>query len=174
MSVDSIEIARNRYQKGKLAFENGQYREAVEDLETASALLAPNSRLAGEVKIWLVIAYEAAGRTDEAIALCEQLKRHPYAETSKEARRLQYILKAPRLKRPQEWMTEIPDLTRIADNKGEINFTGNNSKSSVKKDAPLEVYEDLSKLNTKDNRFFAVALIAVMIILGGLVWFGWS
>ena len=61
MSTESLEIARSRYQAGKLNFENGKYREAVENLEKASALLSRNSRLGGEVEIWLVTAYEAAG-----------------------------------------------------------------------------------------------------------------
>lgn len=88
MSAESLEIAKTRYQTGKIAFENGQYREAVENLEKASALLARNSRLGGEVEIDLVTAYEAAGRTDDAIALCERLKRHPHLETSKQARQM--------------------------------------------------------------------------------------
>lgn len=36
VSADSIEIAKTRYQTGKIAFENGQYREAVENLEKAA------------------------------------------------------------------------------------------------------------------------------------------
>ena len=31
--TESLEIAKSRYETGKLAFENGQYREAVENLE---------------------------------------------------------------------------------------------------------------------------------------------
>lgn len=65
MSSDSIEIAKNRYQQGRVAFESGLYREAIEQLEKASALLARNTRLSGEVQIWLATAYEASGRTDD-------------------------------------------------------------------------------------------------------------
>ncbi len=171
MSSQSLEIAKTRYHKGKIAFENGHYREAVEELEKASALLAPNTRLAGEVKIWLVTAYEAGGRSEEAIALCEQLKRHPHFETSKEAKRLVYILKAPKLKRPQEWMTEIPDLGTISDNESKAYFTAKTSKSAVSKKIPEPELIDLSQVDTKDNSFIWVALIAISVILGSLVWF---
>ncbi|MDJ0737848.1 MAG: outer membrane protein assembly factor BamD [Nostocaceae cyanobacterium] len=171
MSSQSLEIAKTRYQKGKIAFESGHYREAVEQLEKASALLAPNSRLAGEVKIWLVTAYEAGGRTEDAIALCEQLKRHPHWETSKQAKRLVYILKAPKLKRPQEWMTEIPDLGTVSDNESKAYFTVKANKSVGKKKPPEPELIDLTQVDTKDNSFIWVALIAIGVILGSLVWF---
>ncbi|MEC4818712.1 MAG: tetratricopeptide repeat protein [Scytonema sp. PMC 1069.18] len=172
MSSESLEIAKTRYQAGKVAFEKGQYREAVEQLEKASALLAPNSRLAGEVKIWLVTAYEATGRSDEALSLCEQLKSHPHIEISKQARELHYILKAPRLQRPKEWMTEIPDLGAVPDNESNIRFSAN-TKSSQK--VPPEMkFDDLSQVNTRDNRFIWAALVAIGLILAGLAWFGFS
>ncbi|WP_138506444.1 tetratricopeptide repeat protein [Nostoc sp. PA-18-2419] len=155
MSAESIEIAKTRYQTGKIAFENGQYRQAVENLEKASALLVHNSRLGGEVDICLVTAYEAAGRTDDAIALCERLKRHPHFEISKQARRVLYILKAPKLKRPSEWMTQIPDLGALPDNELKISIAAKSPKSSVQqKPKPSEPeFVDLSQVNTKDNRF---------------------
>ncbi|KAF3887013.1 MULTISPECIES: outer membrane protein assembly factor BamD [Nostocales] len=173
MSSESLEIAKIRYQAGRIAFEKGQYREAVEQLSKASDLLAPNSRLAGEVKLWLVTAYEAAGRSEEALDLCEQLKRHPHLETSKQAKELHYILKAPRLQRPKEWMTEIPDLGAIADNETNTRFAVKPS-SSQRQMRPEPEFVDLSQVNTKDNRFIWVALIAIGLILGGLLWMGLS
>ncbi|MEH2437277.1 MAG: tetratricopeptide repeat protein [Nostoc sp.] len=172
MSVESLEIAKTRYQAGKVAFENGQYREAVENLEKASALLARNSRLGGEVEIYLVTAYEAAGRTDDAIALCERLKRHAHFEIGKQARRMLYILKAPKLKRPSEWMTEIPDLGALADNELKISIAAKSTKSSVQqKPKPTEPeFVDLSQVNTRDNRFIWVALIAIGLTISYLVW----
>lgn len=167
MSTESLEIAKSRYQAGKLAFENGQYREAVENLEKASALLSRNSRLGGEVEIWLVTAYEAAGRTDDAIALCQALQRHPFPETSKQAKRLLYILKAPKLQRPSEWMTEIPDLGALSDNDGKVRVAAKPRKSTTQKPAEPE-FVDLSQVNTKDNRFIWVALIVIVLTLSYL------
>ncbi len=171
MNTESIEVAKTRYQQGINAFEGGQYREAVEFLETASALLPRNTRLGGEVQIWLATAYEADGRVDDAIALCEQLKRHPHAETSTQARRLQYIWKAPKLNRPKEWMTEIPDLGAMSDNDNKTKFVVNTSKSpSEQKKPPESEYVDISQVNTEDNRFIWVGLAVVALTVLYLVW----
>ena len=170
MSSESLEIAKQRYRNGKAAFENGKYRQAVEELEKACALLARNTRLGGEVQIWLATAYEAAGRNQEAIDLCEQLKRHPYPDTSKEAKRLQYILKAPKLERPKEWMTEIPDLGMLSENDSKMRLAASVKKSSAPKQ-PLEPeFIDLSQVNTQDNRFIWLTLIIIVVTLGSLIW----
>ena len=170
MTTESLELAKSRYQMGTIAFENGQYREAVENLEKASALLGKNTRFAGEVEIWLVNAYEAAGRSEAAINLCQQLVGHPHYEIRQQAKRLVYILKAPKLNRPQEWMTEIPDFGIVADNKSKIVINSQPKKSqSQPKSVELE-YIDLSTVNTKDNRFVWVALIAVCLTISYLVW----
>lgn len=46
MSSD-LEIAQTRYRNGKIAFEGGNYRQAIEQLERAIALISGNSRLGG-------------------------------------------------------------------------------------------------------------------------------
>ncbi|BAT55454.1 hypothetical protein NOS3756_44410 [Nostoc sp. NIES-3756] len=172
MTTESLELARTRYQAGKAAFESGQYREAVENLEKARALLARNTRLGGEVELWLVTAYEAAGRTEDAIALCQQLRRHPHSETSQQARRLLYILQAPRLKRPSNWMTEIPDLGALSDNESKVRITAKPRKPSEPKPPAEPEFVDLSQVNTKDNRFIWLALIVIGLTISYLVWLG--
>ncbi|MGB3637616.1 MAG: tetratricopeptide repeat protein [Rivularia sp. (in: cyanobacteria)] len=169
MSSESLEIARQRYRNGKAAFENGKYRQAVEELKKACALLERNTRLGGEVQIWLATAYEAAGQNQEAIELCEQLKRHPYPETSKDAKRLQYIFKAPKLERPKEWMTEIPDLATLSD-KSKIRVAASRKKAPVAKQVEEVEFIDLSQVNTQDNRFIWLALIVIAVTLGSLFW----
>ena len=169
MSSESLEIAKQRYRNGKAAFENGKYRQAVEELKKACALLERNSRLGGEVQIWLATAYEAAGQNQEAIDLCEQLKRHPYPETSKEAKRLQYILKAPKLERPKEWMTEIPDLAALSD-ESNIRLSASPKKSSTPKEVDEIEFIDLSQVNTQDNRFIWLTLIVIAMTLVSLIW----
>lgn len=169
MSSESLEIAKQRYRNGKAAFENGKYRQAVEELKKACALLERNTRLGGEVQIWLATAYEAAGQNQEAIELCEQLKRHPYPETSKDAKRLQYIFKAPKLERPKEWMTEIPDLATLSD-KSKIRVAASRKKSPVAKEASEVELIDLSQVNTQDNRFIWLALFIIAVTLGSLFW----
>ena len=173
VSPESLEIVKAQYQAGKAAFERGQYRESVQHLEKASALVKRNSRLGGEVQIWLVTAYEAAGQTQSAIALCEQLKRHPDLETSKQGKRLLYILQAPQLKRPDEWMTQIPDLATVADNKNQTRL-GSPTTTTKPQQQPIPEPVDLSEVNTRDNRFIVVALIAIGLTVAGLIWMNYG
>ena len=169
MSSENKEKFRIEYQAGKAAFERGDYRAAVQRLEAACALTSRNTRLGGEAQIWLVTAYQAAGQTEDAIALCQQLTRHPDPETSKQGKRLLYILQAPQLQRPAEWMTQIPDLAAIGDSEPKHRRGTNVLKT--KSQEPLEPV-DLTQVNTKDNQFIWVALIALALTVGGLIWFG--
>ena len=109
MTVDNLEKFHLKYRAGKEALERGQYRLSIENLEAAKELIAPNSRRGGEVQIWLVTAYQAANKIPEAIALCQELVTHPDLQTREQAQHILYIIKAPRLERPKEWMSEIPD-----------------------------------------------------------------
>lgn len=171
VSSESLEIVRTEYQAGKAAFERGHYRKSVQHLEKASALVPRNSRLGGEVQIWLVTAYEAAGQRKEARELCEQLKRHPDSETSKQGRRLLYILQAPQLKRPTEWLTQIPDLGTLPDNDTKTRLgSGNTTSNRPPQQRPQLETVDLSQVNTGDNRFIWVAFIAIGLMLAGLAW----
>jgi tetratricopeptide (TPR) repeat protein len=175
VTTENLEIAKIQYQAGKEAFERGQYRQSVQYLEKAVNLLDRRSRLGGEAQIWLVTAYEAAGQQTEAIALCEQVSRHPDLKTRKQGSRLLYILKAPRLRTRPEWLTQIPDLANLEESDWKIKGT---SVPIVKRSLrprpqphsePIEPL-DLSQVNTKDNRFIWVALGAIALILGFLFW----
>jgi len=166
-----LEIVRTEYQAGKAAFERGRYNESVQHLEKASALAARNSRLGGEVRMWLVIAYEAAGHISEAIALCEQLKSHPDPETSKQGKRLFYIMQAPRLKRPTEWLTQIPDLGSLPNNDSRTRLGGGTATNNQPPaQRPQLEPVDPTQVNTSDNRFIWVSLLALGLALAGLVW----
>lgn len=173
MSSENKEKFQIEYQAGKAAFERGDYRTAVKRLEAASALMNRTSRLGGEAQIWLVTAYEAAGQTAEAIALCKQVSRHPDVETSKQGKRLLYILQAPQLTRPTEWMTQIPDLGAIAESDPKDRRGSNGTVAIRNRDRkePLEPV-DTSQINTKENQFIWIALIALGLTIAGLIWFG--
>jgi tetratricopeptide (TPR) repeat protein len=170
---DRLSIAKTEYETGKQAFERGMYRESVQAFEKANALLAPNTtRFAGEVQIWLATAYEAAGDKENAIALCQKASRHPDYETRKQGQRLLYILQAPQLTRRPEWLTQIPDLNEIQEGESKIRAAGIPTKQRPP-EPRFKVTEpiDPTQVNTKDNRFIWVALVATVLILGGLVWF---
>ena len=172
MSSENEEKFGIEYQAGKAAFERGDYRASVKHLEAACALMARTSRLGGEAQIWLVTAYEATGQTTEAIALCKQLSRHPDPETSKQGKRLLYILEAPQLIRPAEWMTEIPDLGAIAESAPKDRRGSSSASATSKRNdkAGLELEPiDLSQVNTNDNQFIWIALIVISVIVAGLI-----
>ena len=144
----------------------------LQSLETATGLVDRNSRLGGEVQMWLVTAYEASGNTERAIELCRKLTRHPRQETRQQAKRLLFILEAPKLTIPPEWMVKIPDLAALDENQS-ISFQANpNADIKYAKPQPgVPEPVDLSQVNTKDNRFIWVALMAIIITLASLIWF---
>jgi tetratricopeptide (TPR) repeat protein len=98
------------YTQGQNAFERGQYREAIDWFQSALSLASESSPLGGAIQIWLVTAYEAAGRKEEALILCRQLRTHGNYETRQQAKQLLYILEAPQLQLKPEWLTQIPEL----------------------------------------------------------------
>ncbi|MEQ9368542.1 MAG: hypothetical protein RIG63_05845 [Coleofasciculus chthonoplastes F3-SA18-01] len=164
---------RVEYQTGKVAFEWGDYRAAVKHLEKACTLINRNSSVGGEAQMWLVTAYEAAGQQTDAIALGQQLTKHPDLDIRKQSTSLLYILQAPQLKRPEEWMTKIPDLGAISesDPRDRRGSGVTRSNPSLKKQIEPEAI-DLSTVNTKDNQFIWVALVFIAALVGGLIWWG--
>lgn len=167
MSANAKEEFQVAFQAGKIAFERGDYRNSIARLEAAYEKLGSRSRQGGEAGIWLVSAYQAAGRTPEAIALCKTLERHPFEETRRQSQRLRYILEAPVLKRPDEWTVKIPDLSDLPESDPK-DRRGSQVYLPKRTDAePL----DPGEIVTGSNRFVWVALAAVALLLGSLVIF---
>lgn len=173
MELEIQEKIDQAYHAGKIAFEGGRYREAVEQLEQACGLAVENSRLKGEMQTWLVTAYDAAGQRPQAIALCRQLTQHPNYLVRQQAKRVLYILEAPELAKRPEWLTQIPDLGNLAESEPEYR---RGSGVKTLKTRPKDTLEldpvDLSQVNTQDNRFIWVALGAIVLILAGLAFWG--
>lgn len=170
MTADNREKFQQKYQAGKQALERGQYRLSIENLEAARELVASNSRRGGEAQIWLVTAYQAANKIDEAIALAQELILHPDTQTREQAQRILYIIKAPILERPKEWMSEIPDLAEA--DTGASRYVTAKKKSTVQPtEIELEDFEP-SPTDPEDDRFIWFALILVSLIVGSLVWLG--
>ena len=172
---DSLELLDRHYRAGKAAFERGQYRQSIENLEKAVNLVAKGTALGGEIQIWLVTAYQAAGQDQQAIALCQALEAHPDLRIRKQSRSLSYILKAPKLEARPEWLIQIPDLTNLdsaeADNRGSSRFTGATKKAPTRpRPQPEPQPIDLSQVNTQDNGFIWIAIGVGVLLLGGLAW----
>lgn len=163
----NLEQFQLKYQAGRELLDRGQYRLSVQNLEEAQTLINPASRLGGDVKMWLVTAYQGVGRIEDAIATCEELTQHPNLEIRQQSQRVLYILKAPKLKRPDAWMTKIPSST--AESTETPRYIQAKPSNKLPEKSPLKL-EDASKINTKDNAFVWIALGLLVIILGGLVW----
>jgi tetratricopeptide (TPR) repeat protein len=161
------------YQSGQIAFERGEYRQAVSYLLAAVAQAQPNTRIGGEVQVWLATAYEAMGQISEAKALCLKLSNHPNLDTRQASKRMLYIMQAPELTRRDEWMIEIPDLSHLEDAEGKTpvnNMPTLPPKAKVKSIDEIYAPVDLSQVSTKDNGFISIALIFTIATVVGL-WF---
>lgn len=155
------------YQEGKYAFECGRYSLSIEKLIEAQKYINSYSRVGGEVQMWLVNAYQAAGKLDEAIALCQELIIHPHPQIRQTSSNLLYIIKAPKLERPKEWMTEIPDFNLPSENT--VKYKPVNKPKKIKSKPQIENI-DLNQVNTKDNQFVWFALFFLLIIFVGVIY----
>jgi tetratricopeptide (TPR) repeat protein len=177
VSAESLDLAQTEYAQGKVAFERGDYQQSIEFLQRSIAALDPRSRLGGEVQVWLVMAYEAAGLRSDAIALCQKISTHPDYDTRIQSKRLRYILEAPKLRSREEWLTKIPDLSEVADNDekswGTSKFTLTVTAPRAPEKPKFDLIEpvDPSQVKTQDPLLFWLAAIATGLVLGGLVWF---
>lgn len=174
MTANQAEALQAEFQRGKAAFERGEYRKAVQHLEQACALANPNSGLGGTIQTWLVTAYQATGQQEEALALCRRLTQHPDLQTRKEGKRILYILEAPKLQTRPEWLTQIPDLGNLADPEGRdrLGTQMRLPRKSAGSGAPQFKVEsvDLNQVNQEDRWFIWVAFGVTFILLGSLVW----
>ncbi len=166
--TDPQEQALTAFEQGQNWFERGQYREAVAALSQANTWAESTSRLGGEIQMWLVTAYEAAGQRQAALDLCRTLKIHPDWQTRKQSQRLLYILEAPKLELRPEWLTEIPDLSQVQDpgwGKG-----SSTTPSPTRWQAPNP--EDAPPLSPDipENGFVGLALAIAGLTLVGLLW----
>ena len=146
MTANNQERFQQKYQAGKQALERGQYRLSIECLEAATESITPNSRRGGEVQIWLVTAYQAANQLDRAIALAQELATHPDTQTREQAQRILYIINAPKLERPKEWMSEIPDLS-TSDTDGNSRYV--TAKKKPNSPSPSSIPENLEPILEK-------------------------
>lgn len=156
------------YEVRKKALENGKYRISIENLESARKLIGFGTQLGAEVHMLLVTAYQAAGKKQEAIAICQELTAHPNMLMREKAKSVLYIINAPQLERPAEWMSQIPDLSGKEAAKPQY-VTTKRKKPPVKKEEELPEI-DWSQVNTEDNQFIWFALVLAILTVGGLIW----
>ncbi|MFN4280117.1 hypothetical protein [Thermosynechococcus sp.] len=157
------------FQQGQQAFERGNYQQSIALLGQAVALAEGNALRSGEISLWLVTAYSAAGDQGAALSLCRQLQRHPDHHTRQESRRLLAILEAPQLKRRPEWYTEIPDLSHVGDRlqcaAGNRAYTSPYRSAPKKQAAPTQNPQEPPSLATPlPNAFIWIALTVLGVV----------
>lgn len=165
-AADAAEI--KPYALGQSAFERGQYREAVQWFQAALSLCSDTSATGGKIQIWLVTAYEAAGRAEEALTLCRQLRAHPNYETRQQSEQLLYILEAPKLQLRPEWLTQIPELKDAED--APRSWASGQAPKSPSSTQPLWRTESMEPIDPKESQGFLGLALAVSL---GLLFFWW-
>lgn len=167
-NAEKLAQAKDALAKGQAVFERGRYKKAIALFQTALSLANPIGALGGEIQMWLVNAYVAAGDDEAGLALCRKLIRHPDLDTKQQSKRLLYILEAPELEMNPDWVTKIPDLNDLDDERGRAYIQKTKKPRRKKKPEPEPL--DLSEVETDDNQFVWIALIAVILTLGSLFW----
>jgi tetratricopeptide (TPR) repeat protein len=146
------------YQAGISAFERGQYRVSIEQLNAALDLISSGSREGGEIQIWLISAYQGLGEGEKASEICKQLITHPIYQIREQAKRLLYIIEAPRLKRPEEWMTKIPDLEKLPDSTPQFK-KGSTRQKKEELPPPMQLEQN------KNNLFIWLAIFIILLMI---------
>jgi hypothetical protein len=151
----------------------GSYRQVLQQIEMALQHY-PDS---GSLRLWQAITTEALGQTAAAIALTRPLLQHPDPEIAQQARYLVWIWEAPRLRRPPEWLSQIPDLTQLPESRELLPTSALRSRPATAQPASLphnrpDPPEDLEPANPSqlDNRMIWIALGIVLLTTGIGVW----
>lgn len=153
---------------GQAAIARGNYRDAIAALEAAADQAAIATAIGADIRYWLATAYQAVGDIEAAKSACRQLANHPLREQRQLAAQLLYILEAPRLERRADWQVEIPDLSSLSDD-GLVRLQQAPSGTPSQKeetDYRLTPIDDLSRINTRDNRFLGFGLLFLLALLG--------
>ncbi len=174
--LDRQQRASSELELGQRAFEAGEYRRSVQALERSLTWAPAATALHGEIQIWLVMAYDAAGDRELALALCKKTTHHPQWAIRQEAKRLLYILEAPALARRDNWTAKIPDLTDIPSH-DEKSWARSPSPTTAPRRsiAPPQGYvipapTDPTQVEVEDQGLIWLMLIVSTIVVGGLIW----
>lgn len=163
--INVEQIATELYQEAVSDFESGNYQQAIALLERARALAILESRLGGDILIWLANSYDAIGKTEEAIAMCRSLKKHPVGDIRKSARYMLGILTAPPLSKLDGVTSEVPILESpdTYQSKPVARKTSQNSKDQ--KPFREVSFEKPNTDNSKSINNFLWVAIAIFLVI---------
>jgi tetratricopeptide (TPR) repeat protein len=170
-----IETPKQLYQTAIVNFERGNYGTASRQLEQALAMVDPQTKLGGQVQLWLVNAYEATGKSEPAIALCQQLIRHTDYDVRQSANYVLGIISAPELARREDLVSKIPSLKEITegDPGDRLSVKAEQRAKSRPKPPPPPPELDLSipvqpSVNPNSDRFIGVITLILLVALAFL------
>jgi hypothetical protein len=127
-----------------LLFKRGVYAAAVSVLEKVTPYCSTNSKTGGKVFLELAMAYEAAGRTDEAIAVYTKLAQSRIEDIKFNAKRLLYGIEAMQFMRND---VRASSFSRKKITQDFIDLTGFNNMSEKFDDTYATAYVDVDKAN---------------------------
>ncbi|CAI5465942.1 unnamed protein product [Closterium sp. Yama58-4] len=104
---------------GQQAYGRGVYDKSVAILEQALGNVEFTSKLAGEIQLWLAMAYDANGQRPECLALYRKLESsHPMPAIRNQAANMRYIAEAPKLKLSPDEILKVPILDKDNNSSG--------------------------------------------------------
>ena len=127
---------------GSVAMQRGMYATAVSALEKVTPYCSTNSKVGGQVFLELAMAYEAAGRTQEAITVYETLSRSRIEPIKINAKRLMYGIEAMQFMQDN---VKSPEFSRKRVKQTFIDTTGLDNIASKFDDVYETAYVDLSR-----------------------------
>ena len=164
--ISADQLASELYQAGVSNFEGGNYQSAIAVLERARALTELDTNLGGDILIWLANSYDAAGRTEDAIALCRSLKKHPVGSIRKSARFMLGILTAPQLSKLEGVVSEVPILESSDSYQSKPIARSPRTNSADQKPFREVSLEKTQPVNSRDvNKFLLLAIAVFAAIL---------
>lgn len=154
---------------GQQLYDLANYEMAIAQFEQAAQLTTPESRLGGEIQLWLANSYDVLGETTKAIALCQQLLNHSDPEICKQADFLVNIFSAPSLSPLTDVTSTLPNLSQINRqiNRQIDRQTNSTLGANYKKTQTTQPLDPLPPSGTKIQNFLYIMLILVCL---GLVW----
>ncbi|KAL3769676.1 hypothetical protein ACHAW5_010257 [Stephanodiscus triporus] len=139
---DHVDVIEEALALAGRAMQRGSYGAGVSALEKVTRYCSTRSKLGGKVFLELAMAYEAEGRTDQAIGLYAALTKSPIEEVKSNADKLLYGLEAMNFMRNE---AKLEDFSRKKVAETFIETTGFNDISKNFDKVYNTAYIDLDK-----------------------------
>ena len=154
----SLEIAR-------VALERGDYGLVIRQLEPLCEQESGRTQRGGEARMLMATALLGQGQSEQATALCRQLRGCADLELRRQAKDLEEVLQAPGLERPKEWSLTLPSLGAIESTPTGLRGLSARRRQNKKQEEPPPPPVG----RTQAPLGFAIAVILVLVLLTTLL-----